>query len=88
MALMLLATASPGDAQPYPSNMIRIIVPSAAGTPPDIMGRIVASELGESEGWRLIVENKPGAIQTLGLADVLRQPADGCGFSARATSRR
>ena len=77
MALMLLATASPGDAQPYPSNMIRIVVPSAAGTPPDIMGRIVASELGESEGWRLIVENKPGAIQTLGLAEVLKQPADG-----------
>jgi tripartite-type tricarboxylate transporter receptor subunit TctC len=77
MALMLLATTSPGDAQPYPSNMIRIVVPSAAGTPPDIMGRIVASELGESEGWRLIVENKPGAIQTLGLAEVLKQPADG-----------
>jgi tripartite-type tricarboxylate transporter receptor subunit TctC len=77
LALTMFATASPIAAQQYPSNMIRIVVPSAAGTPPDIMGRIVASELGESEGWRLIVENKPGAIQTIGLADVLRQPADG-----------
>ena len=77
LALAMLAAASPVWAQQYPSNMIRIVVPSAAGTPPDIMGRIVASELGESEGWRVIVENKPGAIQTIGLAEVLKQPADG-----------
>ena len=57
--------------------MIRIVVPSAAGTPPDIMGRIIAAELGESESWRVIVENRLGAIQTIGLAEVLRQPADG-----------
>jgi hypothetical protein len=31
----------------------------------------------ESEGWNVIVENKLGAIQTIGLAEVLRQPADG-----------
>jgi tripartite-type tricarboxylate transporter receptor subunit TctC len=77
VALTVLATTSPIDAQPYPSNTIRVVVPGAAGTPPDIMGRIVASELGESEGWRIVVENKPGAIQTIGLAEVLKQPADG-----------
>jgi tripartite-type tricarboxylate transporter receptor subunit TctC len=77
IALTMLAAASPVGAQQYPSSMIRIMVPSAAGTPPDIMGRIIANELGESEGWRVIVENKPGAIQTIGLAEVLKQPADG-----------
>jgi tripartite-type tricarboxylate transporter receptor subunit TctC len=75
--LGVMAMASPLGAQPYPSSMIRIVVPSAAGTPPDIMARIVASELSESERWRVIVEDKPGAIQTLGLAEVLKQPADG-----------
>jgi tripartite-type tricarboxylate transporter receptor subunit TctC len=75
--LGLLTAAWPVGAQPYPSGMIRIVVPGAAGTPPDIMGRIVANELAESEGWRVIVENKPGAIQTIGLAEVLKQPADG-----------
>jgi tripartite-type tricarboxylate transporter receptor subunit TctC len=77
LALGVVATASPVGAQPYPSNMIRIVVPSAAGTPPDIVSRIVAAELGESDGWRVIVENKPGAIQTIGLAEVLKHPADG-----------
>lgn len=73
------AFALPQDvkAQAYPSGNIRMIVPSPAGTPPDIMGRIVANALSEGEGWRVIVENKVGAIQTIGLAEALKQPADG-----------
>lgn len=79
-AVSLLAVPSASSlvgAQAYPSSTIRIVVPGAAGTPPDIMARIMAAELGEREGWRAIVENKPGAIQTIGFAEVLRQPADG-----------
>ena len=60
--------------------------PDAAGTPPDIMGRMVAAELGESEGWRVVVENKAGAIQTLGIAEVLRQAADGYTLASIAMS--
>jgi tripartite-type tricarboxylate transporter receptor subunit TctC len=76
-SIMVLACGAAGHAQTYPSNIVRMIVPSPAGTPPDIMGRILATELSESEGWRVIVENKVGAIQTIGLAEVLKQPADG-----------
>ena len=77
LALGVVATVCPVGAQPYPSNMIRIVVPGAAGTPPDIVSRIVAAELGEGDGWRVIVEDKSGAIQTIGLAEVLKHPADG-----------
>jgi tripartite-type tricarboxylate transporter receptor subunit TctC len=77
LALAIVAAPTPASAQQYPSNMIRMMVPSPAGTPPDIMGRIFANELSASEGWRVIVENKPGAIMTIGLADTLKQPADG-----------
>jgi tripartite-type tricarboxylate transporter receptor subunit TctC len=79
--LMLVATgfgaASTGHAQPFPSNTIRIVVPTGAGTPPDIITRVVAAELAEAEGWRTLVENRPGALQTIGMSDVLKQPADG-----------
>lgn len=77
LALALAAIGSPADAQTYPSGTIRIVVGNAAGAPPDIMGRLVASELSESEGWRAIVENRPGAITTIALSDVIKQPADG-----------
>jgi tripartite-type tricarboxylate transporter receptor subunit TctC len=77
LALLIIAASSPGWAQQYPSNIIRMMVPSPAGTPPDIMGRIISNELSAGDGWRVVVENKPGAIMTIGLAEVLKQPADG-----------
>jgi tripartite-type tricarboxylate transporter receptor subunit TctC len=66
-----------GRAQSYPSDLIRIVVPAGAGTPPDIISRIVANELAVREGWRLIVENRPGALQTIAMNDVSNRPADG-----------
>ena len=71
-----LWSSVPAVAQSYPSNMIRILSGSA-GTPSDIITRIVANELGQSEGWRIVVENKPGALRTLAAGEVLKQPADG-----------
>jgi tripartite-type tricarboxylate transporter receptor subunit TctC len=61
----------------YPSQPIHLVVPSAAGTPPDIVSRIVGEQLKDAEGWQVIVENKPGAMQSIGAADVLKRPADG-----------
>jgi tripartite-type tricarboxylate transporter receptor subunit TctC len=63
--------------QPFPSNVIRIVVPYSASTPPDILARIIATALAEGEGWNVIVENKPGAVMTIGVTEVLKQPADG-----------
>ena len=64
-------------AQPFPSRTITIVVPTAPATPPDIISRVIATELAESEGWRVIVENKPGAVLTLGGAEVSEASADG-----------
>ena len=85
-ACSLCTAVSPVAAQTYPSQMIRIFVPSTAGTPPDIISRIVANQLQESEGWRVILENKPGAMQTLAAAEVLKQPADGYSIMSIALS--
>src|SRR5215467_1007321 len=38
---------------------------------------VVASELSEHQNWRITVESRPGALSTLAIADVLKQPADG-----------
>jgi tripartite-type tricarboxylate transporter receptor subunit TctC len=64
-------------AQSFPSRNIRIVVPATAGSPPDILARIVGNAIAESESWTVVVENKPGGVQTIGTAEVLRQPADG-----------
>jgi tripartite-type tricarboxylate transporter receptor subunit TctC len=77
LLLALGVAASAAVAQTYPSNLIRIVLASGPGTPPDIISRIVANEVQQSEGWRLVVENKIGAMQTLAGAEVLKAPADG-----------
>src|SRR3954453_6914649 len=64
-------------AERYPSTVIRIVVPAGAGTPPDIISRMVADEVGAREGWRFVVEDRPGALQTIAMNDVNGRPADG-----------
>jgi len=76
-AAPLLGLSAPAIAQLGAERPLRVVVPFAPGTPPDVLSRIVANALGETEGWRVVVENRPGAIGALGAAEVLRQPADG-----------
>lgn len=89
LGLTLAAPAGlPASAQgqQFPSDLIHLVVPSPASTPLDTITRITANEIAESEGWRLVVENKPGAIQTIGLAEVLKKPADGYTLACIALS--
>jgi len=64
-------------AQTFPTGVIRIVVPTSASTPPDILARIIAAAMSEGEGWRVIVENKPGGVNTIGAMEVVKSPADG-----------
>lgn len=76
--LVLGIIASPVMAQDsYPSRTIRIIVPWAVGTPPDVAARVVANKLPELLKQPVVVENKPGASGTIGISEMLRAPADG-----------
>ena len=76
-AIGALGTALPATADPFPSNVIRIVVPTAPSTPPDIISRVIAAQLADSEGWKVIVENRPGAAMTIAGSEVLKQKADG-----------
>lgn len=77
LALTVGTTQAPSATQAFPDKIIRIVVSATAGTPPDIVSRIVANELSRVEGWQTVVENRPGAMQTMAASEVLKQPADG-----------
>lgn len=77
LAAALLAAAGSTHAQTWPAKPIRWLNPSAAGGPPDLVVRLVAERLAVVLGQAVVVENRPGAVGTIGLAEVLRQPADG-----------
>ena len=76
-AAALLALAAPAFGQSFPNRPIHIFVPTGPGTPPDIISRVVAKAVADKEGWQVVVENKPGAVQTIAGSEVLKRPADG-----------
>jgi tripartite-type tricarboxylate transporter receptor subunit TctC len=61
----------------YPTRPITLVVPYAPGGATDIIGRVIAEEVSNSIGQRVIVENRPGAAGSLGAAAVSRAAPDG-----------
>lgn len=72
-----LALCSIAAAQDYPTRVIRIIAPFGAGSPIDIMGRLVAPKLTEALGQNVIVENRAGAGGMIALEATAKAPKDG-----------
>jgi tripartite-type tricarboxylate transporter receptor subunit TctC len=79
MAAVAALTAVPhlASAQTYPSRPLRIVVGVAAGSPQDILSRLIGQRLSERLGQPVIVENRPGAATNLATEAVVRAPADG-----------
>jgi len=76
-AAALPAVSRIARAQGYPTRIVRIVVPYAAGGAPDIIARLVGQGLSERLGQQVIIENRPGAGGNIGTEVVVRAPADG-----------
>src|ERR1043165_7216758 len=64
-------------AQTYPSKLIKFVVPLSAGSPVDVIARIVAPALSLRLKQTVIVENRPGGGTTLGTKAVPTATPDG-----------
>jgi tripartite-type tricarboxylate transporter receptor subunit TctC len=79
-AAALLAAGAPAAAQEWPTRPIAMVVPYAAGGPPDVIARIIAPGMSESLGVQVVVENVSGAGGITGTARVARAAPDGYTF--------
>lgn len=70
-ALMLLSASCNVLADAWPNRVIRVVVPTAAGSSVDIVARVVGEKLGPMLGQSVIVDNKPGANGTIGVDNVV-----------------
>ena len=70
-----LAYAMAGHAQSFPAKPVLLILPTAPGGPVDIVARIVAPEASKLLGQPIVMENRPGASQKIGIHSMLRARA-------------
>lgn len=75
--LTLLAGAWPSVAQEWPAKPVRIVVPFAAGSTPDIIMRLIADRLQARSMQTVVVENRPGASGNTGTDVVAKAVPDG-----------
>src|ERR1041384_6218127 len=78
VALVVVAlTALSSQTQAQTSRAIRVVVPSTAGGGADVLARMLADQIGRVQGQTLMVENRPGAGNTIGTEAVARAAPDG-----------
>ncbi len=75
-AAVLLALPG-GHASAQTSRAIKIIVPSTPGGGSDTIARILADHISRAYGQSMVVENRPGASNTIGTEVVARSAPDG-----------
>jgi tripartite-type tricarboxylate transporter receptor subunit TctC len=77
VALLGLAGAFPGNAQPYPTRPLRLVVGFPPGGGIDVVARLFAEKLTQSLGQNVVVENRPGASGGIAARQVSSAEADG-----------
>lgn len=72
-----MTLASVAQAQSYPSQPIKLIVPFAPGGAVDQVARIIGPALSKRLGQAIVVENRPGAAGSVGAGELARAKPDG-----------
>src|SRR5258707_3134042 len=75
-AVFLLATPFALAQSSYPAKPVKIVVPVTTGGPSDLVARIVADKLAAALGKPVIIENVPGASQSIGAGAVAEADPD------------
>jgi tripartite-type tricarboxylate transporter receptor subunit TctC len=76
-ASVLLLSVSPSSAQDYPTKVITMVVPFAAGGPTDTVARLITVPMSKTLKQQVIVENVGGAGGTIAANRVAKAAPDG-----------
>jgi tripartite-type tricarboxylate transporter receptor subunit TctC len=77
LAMVLSLGAAMAHGQAYPAKPVRLIIPFPPGGSNDVVGRVIAAQLGERLGQGVIVDNRAGGGGTIGINAAAKSPADG-----------
>ena len=77
MALCALPAHAQTQAQNYPTQPLKIIVPFAPGGGVDVVARIILPKLTEELGQSIVIDNRGGAGGAIGAAALVQSAPDG-----------
>jgi tripartite-type tricarboxylate transporter receptor subunit TctC len=78
LGAVMVAAAGTANAQTgYPSKPVKIVVPVTTGGPSDLVARMLGDKLSVALGKPVVIENRPGASQTVGANAVAKADPDG-----------
>ena len=88
VALVALANGIVGDAcaQGWPAKPVKVVIPLTAGSATDVMARIVFDQVGQQVGQPFIIENRPGAGNSIGMNAVAKADPDGYTILANSST--
>ncbi len=70
----------------YPQKPVRFIVPNAAGSSVDTIGRIVANQMTQPLHQAIVVDNRAGAAGAIGIENGRNSPPDGYSLIVASSS--
>jgi tripartite-type tricarboxylate transporter receptor subunit TctC len=70
-------TSSAALAQSWPAKPVRLVIGFPPGTPPEVIGRMLADKFTAALGQAFVVENRPGAAGTIAANAVAQSAPDG-----------
>ncbi|WP_029049716.1 tripartite tricarboxylate transporter substrate binding protein [Cupriavidus sp. amp6] len=76
-AIVALCGCMMAHAEDWPSRPIKLVVPSTAGSTPDVFARILADALRTGMGATVAIDNKPGAGGAVAVNVVAKASPDG-----------
>lgn len=82
---VVIASLLPAHADEWPHKPVRIVVPFAAASTPDILARVLADRLAANLKQSFIVDNKPGAGGMVGTDAIAKAAPDGYTFGVSIT---
>jgi tripartite-type tricarboxylate transporter receptor subunit TctC len=77
LGILIALAGALAHAQSYPTKPVRLIIPFPPGGSNDVVGRVVAIQLGDRLGQSIVVDNRGGGGGTLGINAAAKAPADG-----------
>ena len=77
LAAVLAAPALAQAQQKYPARTVRLVLPYAAGSAVDVLGRLYAQRMSETWSQQVVVDNRTGANGIIGMELIARAAPDG-----------